>query len=391
MHLVPSPDLADQVALAFRQRHGHAPEVIGRAPGRVNLIGEHTDYNAGLCLPMALPHSTWAALRRRTDRQARLTSSQRPDDLVTIDLDQVTPGSVPGWAAYAVGMAWALGRAGWRVPGFDLHVDSTVPVGSGLSSSAALECAVGVGLAGLTGTALAPDVRRELVAAGVRAEREMAGAPTGGMDQSVAMLGSPEAALLLDFASGESTEVRLPMARVGLELLVIDTRVTHALTDGGYAARRTDCEAASAELGVGSLREASLDDVNRLGDARLRRRARHVVTEIARVEEAVAAIRSGDWRALGTLFEASHRSMRDDFEISCPELDTVVTAATAAGAIGARMTGGGFGGSAIALVSDDQVDVVLAAVDEAFADSGFAAPQALVARPSAGAEVVACA
>jgi galactokinase len=302
-------------------------------------------------------------------------------------LAAVGPGAVAGWAAYAVGVVWALREQGHEVPALDLFVDSTVPVGAGLSSSAALECAVGVAVAGALGLPLTADLRRDLVSAGMRAETEVVGAPTGGMDQTVAMLAERGSALLVDFdlPAGDGRARSVPLALAGHSLLVTDTRVSHALVDGGYAQRRTDCEQAAQELGVASLRHADLDAVSGLRDDRIRRRATHVVTEIERVRRCADALEAGDLDQLGALFAASHVSMRDDFEISCPELDVAVAVAVEAGAAAARMTGGGFGGSSVAVVPDERLDAVTRAIDAAFALEGFAAPGHLRADPSDGA------
>jgi galactokinase len=371
-------DLAAAVREAFAATYGGPPTVVGRAPGRVNLMGEHTDYNAGLVLPVALPHATYAAASAREDDTVRVTSGQ--EGTWEGSLGEIGPGQVEGWAGYAVGVLWSLREAGHAVPGVDLYVDSRVPLGAGLSSSAALECSVGVALAAL----LDADVPAlDLIDAAIRAEREVVGAPTGGMDQTVAMLGETGAALLIDFRSGEHTAVPLDLR--GHALVVTDTRVSHALTDGGYGARRADCERAAELLGVPTLREATLDQVATIEDERVRRRAAHVVTEIARVPAAVAAFQDGDWTALGAVFEASHLSMRDDFEISCPELDAAVAVAVQAGAVAARMTGGGFGGSSVAVVPEDRVEAVMRAIDAAFVLEGFTAPVHLAAVPSAGA------
>ena len=375
-------DLAASTAAAFRAAYGAGPAAVGRAPGRVNLIGEHTDYNAGTCLPVALPHATYAAVSPRDDNLVRVRSAQADDEWQG---ERIGPGEVTGWASYVAGVAWALREAGVEVPGLDVCVDSTVPLGAGLSSSAALECSVAVAVAHLVGLADGEPQRRRLVEACMRAETEVAGAPTGGMDQTVALLAEPGAALLIDFLDHSTRPVPLPLADAGLAILVVDTRVSHALVDGGYASRRTDCETACRELGVPSLREATIDRVEALTDARIRRRARHVVTEIERVAQAVEALEGADWTTVGELFVASHVSMRDDFEISCPELDSAVEAALAAGAVGARMTGGGFGGSAVALVAAGGIDAVTAAVDGAFDERGFHRPAFLLAEPSAAA------
>lgn len=380
-------ELAARTASLFEDAFGASPTLVSRAPGRVNLIGEHTDYNAGLVLPVALAHATYAAVAPRADGVVRLVSTEAPAWSGAVG--GLGPGRVEGWAAYAAGVLWALAAQGHDVPGVDMLVHSTVPLGAGLSSSAALECSVAVAVCGVLGVDLSRETRESLIAACIRAETEVAGAPTGGMDQTISMLASPDAALLIDFASGTSTPVALPLASAGLRLLVTDTRVEHALVDGGYAARRADCETAVEALGLTSLREATPDDLERLTDERVRRRARHVVTEIARVTATVEAVAAGDWASVGPLFAASHASMRDDFEISCPELDLAVSTAVEAGAVGARMTGGGFGGSSIALVPEERVAAVVTAVDVAFAQAGFRAPQHLVAEPSGAAEVVA--
>jgi galactokinase len=379
------PDaLAASTASAFRDAFGRVPAVVGRAPGRVNLIGEHTDYNAGTCLPVALPHATYAALAPRADARVRVRSAQADDEWVG---EGIGPGEVTGWASYVAGVAWALREAGVDVPGLDVCVDSTVPLGAGLSSSAALECSVAVAITSITGLVDDEARRLEIVTACMRAETEVAGAPTGGMDQTVAMFAERGSALLIDFLDHSTRPVPLPLAEAGLAIVVVDTRVSHALVDGGYASRRADCETACSELGVRSLREASIDAVQRLQDARVRRRARHVVTEIGRVAAAVEALERSDWETVGELFAASHASMRDDFEISCRELDQAVESAVAAGAVGARMTGGGFGGSAVALVPADRVGAITAAVDAAFDERGFRRPAFLLAEPSAAAGV----
>jgi galactokinase len=380
-------DLARGVCAGFAEAYGTQPHVVGRAPGRVNLIGEHTDYNAGLCLPEALPHATYAAVARREDGRVRIASRQAPDPWEG-HVEAIAPGEVSGWATYAAGVLWALREEGHDVPGVDVFIDSTVPLGAGLSSSAALECSVAVAVVSLLGLDGGEQVRRDLVSACMRAESEVAGAPTGGMDQTVSLLAQPGSALLIDFDDHTTRPVRLSLEEAGLELLVTDTRVSHALVDGGYAARRADCEDAARRLGVPSLRHAQPAEVDTLDDERVRRRARHVVTEIERVRDAVAAVEAGDWQELGRLFLASHVSMRDDFEISCPELDTVVQSAVEAGAVGARMTGGGFGGSAISLVPVERVEAVMRAVDAAFVAAGFRAPAHLLARASGAAHAV---
>jgi galactokinase len=367
---------------------GASAAVVGRAPGRVNLIGEHTDYNDGLVLPIALRHATYAAVAPRDDGRLRVASRQE-NDTWQGSVDEVTPGSVSGWAAYVAGVAWALRQSGVDVPGFDVAVHSSVPVGAGLSSSAALECSVAVALASLLDLPLDVAGRQQLAVACRRAESDVVGAPTGGMDQTVSLLAEEGSALLIDFDDDETAPVPFDLSTAGLALLVTDTRVSHALADGGgYGDRRAECDEAARQLGVETLRHAGLGDVEELGDNLMRRRARHVVTEITRVERAVSAIEAGDWARLGRLFSESHLSMRDDFEISSPELDTAVSTAVEAGAMGARMTGGGFGGSAIALVPEERLDAVVRAIDTAFVAAGFGAPTHLLGTPEAAADVV---
>ncbi len=381
-------DLARGALAGLGDTFGSPAAVVARAPGRVNLIGEHTDYNAGLCLPLALPHATYAAVARRDDDRIRIASRQAADTWEG-RVDALGPDTVSGWTTYVAGVLWALREAGYDVPGVDVFVDSTVPLGAGLSSSAALECSVAIALADLLGLDPTPELRRDLVSACMRAETEVAGAPTGGMDQTVSMLAEAGTALLIDFEDHSTLPVPLATDGAGLALLVTDTRVSHALVDGGYASRRRDCEVAAGQLGLSSLRRADLAAVEALDDERVRRRARHVVTEIERVRCTTAAIASGDWQEVGRQLLASHVSMRDDFEISCPELDTVVQTAVEAGAVGARMTGGGFGGSAISLVPLERLDAVVRAVDTAFVAAGFRAPAHLLAEPSAAADLVA--
>lgn len=372
--------IAADLAHRFEQLTGRPPLGVFAAPGRVNLIGEHLDYNGGRCLPLALPHATYAAVAPRDDGVLALRSLQKREPWRG-QVVELGPGSVQGWAAYVAGVVWALRAQGWAVPGMDVVLDSRVPVGAGLSSSAALECSVALAAAVLAGHEDTAAVRRVLVAASIRAEAEMAGAPTGGMDQSVALFAEAGHALLLDFGEDSHRAVPWEPAAVGLELLVIDTRVAHRLADGGYAARRADCQTAARALGVRTLREvadppAALD---RLADERVRRRARHVFTELARVEDALTALGSGDLAAVAALLDASHGSLRDDYEVSCTELDVAVDTARAHGAAGARMTGGGFGGSAIALVPTDRLAHVCAAVEDAFGARGWAPPQFLAA------------
>jgi galactokinase len=350
------------------------------APGRVNLIGEHVDYAGGLCLPFAIAQRTVVTASVLDGGRVRLASDAE-DGTWDGALDQVGPGSPPGWAGYAAGVLWALREAGHAVGGLDVRVTGTVPLGSGLSSSAALEAAVGLAACELHGL----DVpRTELAAACVRAENEVVGARTGGMDQACVLLARAGHALLLDTRDGSTRHVPFAPADHGLAVLVIDTRVRHELADGQYGRRRAAVEEAAARLGRDGLRDAALDDLRPL-DGELHRRARHVVTEIARVREAVALLDAGRPADLGPLLDASHASLAGDYEVSCAELDVACATARSAGALGARMVGGGFGGSAIALVPSDRAADVTDAVRAAFADRDWREPDVREAVPSPGA------
>jgi len=341
---------AELAVAALRDTWGAEPDGVWTAPGRVNLIGEHVDYSGGRCLPTALTRVTAAAVRRRDDDRVRLSSTDPDAEPFEGTLADLGPGEVSGWAGYAAGTLWALQQAGVEVPGLDMAVSSDVPLGAGLSSSASLEAAVALSAAELAGRADDPALRHLLVRAAIRAENEVVGAGTGGMDQTVALLAEEGAALLIHTRDFRTEPVQLGLAEAGLELMVIDTRVTHTLADGQYAKRRADCDEAARQLGLEWLSDATIDDVERLTDPRLQARTRHVVTENRRVDEVVELVRAGRVAEIGPLLDASHASLRDDYEVSAVELDVVVAAATGGGALGARMVGGGFGGSAIALV-----------------------------------------
>lgn len=364
------------LAVAFRAAFGREPAGVWAAPGRVNLIGEHVDYAAGLCLPFALPQRTVVAAAARDDGTLRLRSWHPESPPWDGRLDEVVPGHPPGWAGYPAGVVWALLSAGHPVPGLDLLVGDSVPPGAGLASSAALECAVALALDALAGLGLADsDSGRDVLAAVCRrAENEIVGAPTGGMDQIASLRAVAEHALLLDCRDGTVRQVPLELSAAGLTLLVIDTRAPHRLVTGQYAARRRSAEQAAAALGLTSLREARVRDLDRLADPVLHRRARHVISEISRVREVVALLDAGRVRDIGSALDASHTSLRDDFEVSSPELDCAVDAARTAGALGARMTGGGFGGSALALVEQASTAVVADAVRVAAARHGHPQP-----------------
>ncbi|MRX44189.1 galactokinase [Agromyces kandeliae] len=382
--------MTDAVASAqhlFAEQYGRRPAGVWSAPGRANLIGEHTDYNDGFVFPFAIDRRTTVALGDRDDRVVRVSSTFSPDT-IEVHLDELTPDAVSGWAAYPLGVVWALGESGAdlaHVRGVDLHIDSDVPVGAGLSSSAAIECAVALALDEHWGLGFD---RPTLAKVGRLAENRVVGAPTGIMDQSASLLGEADSGVFLDCRSLDADVIPLGFAEAGLSLLVIDTRVSHAHATGGYAARRASCEAGAAALGAASLREVAVDDLDRaqdLLDDETFRRVRHVVTENQRVLDTVRTLRELGPGAIGPLLDASHVSMRDDFEISVPELDLAVETAQANGAIGARMTGGGFGGAAIALVIDDLVPVVARKVVEAFAEHGFREPGVFTVHAAQGA------
>ena len=373
--------VAGRAAGQFLAWHGAEPAGVWHAPGRANLIGEHTDYNEGWVLPFALDRGVVVAAARRGDDVLDIRSHQA-DGPVTVPLATLRAGSVTGWAAYPAGVAWALREAGHAVGGASLVIDADLPQGAGLSSSAAIECATAVALVALYQVSVS---RPELARLTRRAENEMVGVPSGIMDQSASLLCEAGHALLLDCRTGDSAPVRLDPAASGLALLLVDTGARHALTDGRYALRRAECEGAARALGVPSLRD--VDDPARaaeIGDPVLARRARHVITDNCRVHAAVDLLNAGDLAGLGPLLHASHASLRDDFEVSWPEADVAAEAAEAAGGLGARMMGGGFGGSVIALVPADTAGPREAIAAE-YARRGWPPPRVLPAPPSAGA------
>jgi galactokinase len=380
-------DIRDDAKRGFAESFGAEPVGTWSAPGRVNLIGEHTDYNDGFVLPLAIDRRTVLALGTREDRVIRVGSAFA-DEVAEIRLDELSPEALSGWAAYPLGVAWAFGRFGVdlaAVPGVDLFLESDVPVGAGLSSSAALECAVSLALNEVWQAGLD---RRTLARLGQLAENEAVGAPTGIMDQSAVLLGRRDSAVFLDCRSLESKVVPLGFAAAGLELVIMDTGVSHSHATGGYAERRASCEAGAAALGARSLRDVTVDDLPRarqLLDDVTFRRVRHVVTENQRVLDTVRVLETEGPAAIGELLDASHVSMRDDFEISVPELDLAVETAQQNGAIGARMTGGGFGGAAIALIPSDARSRLQVAIDGAFAEHGFSIPETFAVSAADGA------
>ncbi|WP_030242772.1 MULTISPECIES: galactokinase [unclassified Streptomyces] len=386
-----SEAVAETVAARFSELYGAEPHGVWAAPGRVNLIGEHTDYNDGFVMPFALPHTAVAAVSRREDGVLRLHSADVDGGVSELRLDDLSPESDKNWTAYPAGVVWALREAGHAVTGADIHLSSTVPSGAGLSSSAALEVVVALALndlfsLGLRGWQLARLCQR--------AENVYVGAPVGIMDQTASACCEQGHALFLDTRDLSQKQIPFDLAAEGMRLLVVDTQVKHSHSEGEYGKRRAGCEKGAALLGVTALRDIAYDDLDaalaRLGDdEEVRRLVRHVVTEDERVERVVSLLESGDdTRAIGPILVEGHASLRDDFRISCPELDLVVDTALTSGALGARMTGGGFGGSAIVLAEETDVDAITKAVTEAFAAAGFKTPRVFEAVPSAGARRV---
>src|SRR5450756_415867 len=372
-------------------------EEVWFAPGRANLMGEHTDYNGGFVLPFALAQGVTATATARADGLLVLRSKQAPDERVTVSIDALSPGSVTGWAAYPAGVAWALRASGYEVRGASIDIDSDLPVGAGVSSSAALECSVALALCSLSGIAVP---RPALAAIAKRAENQFVGAPTGIIDQSAALLCRAGHAMLLDCATLAMTQVPFQPAAAGIVALIVDTRVTHALVSGGYAMRRIECEEAARLLRARAL--GSVTDLGRLyeiDDPLLRRRARHVITDDARAREIAYALRDDAlsdgpaaahksdrqtemYRNIGQLLTAGHESLRDNFEVSWPEADVTVDVAIGAGAYGAKMIGGGFGGSVLALVPMEREATARSILAKTFDERGWAAPEFLGAVPS---------
>jgi galactokinase len=382
---------AQALARRFEQCAGTPPEGVWAAPGRANLLGEHTDYNAGFALPFGIEQCACVAVRRRSDARLRLWSEQA--GALELSLTDLTGEQMAGWAAYVAGSAWAASEAGARATGFDLLLDSDVPMGAGLSSSAAVECATLSALAELWSFARSP---LELARLGQRAENQVAGVPCGLMDQLASMSAEPGRVLWVDFQSSSVTPLELPLAAAELGLLVIDTRAPHQLADGAYAERRRACQEAARALGVETLRDADVTSLAVAPEAAApslrpewRRRARHVITENARVLAAVEILRmpgpAARLQRLGPLLSASHASLRDDFEVSVPHLDVAQVSAMSAGALGARLMGGGFGGSVLALVPNAAQAAVADAVRAAFRERGWSEPGLFPARPAAGA------
>ena len=376
-----------KLADAFAALTGQPPAGIWSAPGRVNLIGEHTDYNDGFVLPLALPARTAAAAARRDDGRLTVRSLQWPGELADVAVADLRPGHPGGWAGYVAGVVWALRASGHQLGGLDIVIDGAVPAGSGLSSSAALECATALAVSALGGI---HQPLADLARVARQAENDFVGVPCGVMDQMAAMLSRAGHVMFLDTRTGQTEHIPFDLARSGLELLVIDTRVHHDLADSGYAERFSNCAAAARLLGVRALRDVPAAGLpgalaRLAAEPVLARRVRHVVTENARVLDTIDLLRAGQPARIGPILRASHASLRDDFEVSAPELDTAVAAAVAGGALGARMTGGGFGGSAIALTPAAASGSAAAAVVAAADWAGHPVPTIGVVLASAGA------
>ncbi|MDK8614972.1 galactokinase [Corynebacterium pseudodiphtheriticum] len=390
--------IADVTAL-FREYFAE-PAGVWSAPGRVNLIGEHVDYAGGICLPFALSQRTYVAAALNHDGVYRVVSqfgaenTQAETMHAEIAMDQVCPGYPDNWAGYVVGTVWA---AGLEVPGLDIAIVSDVPVGAGLSSSAALECSVALAAANLSKTSID---RTALMNAAIRAENEVVGASTGGLDQRIALFAEPGHALAIDFATDSTHQVPFQIADRGLAVLITNTNAPHSLADGQYASRRAIVDGVTADLGVESLRYADNAEAASARwaeantpegadaaawQATVGKRVRHIVSEISRTAEAIEQLQAGDIAGFGESMQASHSSLRDDYEVSVAQLDVSVDVAMEHGALGARMTGGGFGGSSIALLPSENVEVAAEAIARAFAEAGFAEPEFAVALPGAGA------
>jgi galactokinase len=350
-----------------------------QAPGRVNLIGEHVDYNDGFVLPFALQFTTRAELAERDDDIVNVASESEGTDEFPTD---TKPGDVDGWAAYVAGVVWAFSDHGFDVGGLDISISSDVPTGAGLSSSAALTCAVGSALNDILDAGLSPT---EIATLARRSENEYVGVPTGPMDQLAAMLCTEDHALLLDCRSLETRSIPFDPIASGLRVLLIDTTARHSLVGSQYGDRRKDCDDALAELDEPTWRDVDLSMIDRLSSDRLRRRARHILTETKRVLDIAEILDTGRAADIGSVLTTSHASMRDDFEISCDELDVTVDAALDAGALGARMVGGGFGGCALVLCRDEDSDQVVTRVRAAYSEHGWEPPELYTPKPSQGA------
>lgn len=372
------------LASKFKALFGVEPEIVASAPGRVNLIGEHVDFLDGFVLPFAISDVTTVAIARNTSGVIRTASLQKDGVISTVDVAKLAPKSGEAWTRYPIGVLWSLEIN----CGLDILIDGQVPLGAGLSSSAALECAVATAINELFGLKLSLS---QLARAAQRAENVYVGMPCGIMDQSVSLMATQGNALLLDTRDLSTEQIPFDIAPLGLELLVIDTQVHHALVDGGYAERRASCEKAVLDLGITSLRDISVTKfVARKSelDEKTYLRAFHGVTEMKRVIDAVALLKAGDFVGFGEIVTAAHISLRDNYTVSCPELNLAADTANKFGALGARMIGGGFGGSAIALIKAKDSELIKSEIKDAFMASKFKSPRFFSALPSAGARVI---
>ena len=374
----------NSIAQKFQEVFGHPPDISAAAPGRVNLIGEHIDYSEGFVLPFAIQDCTFVAISKNDSGTLKIASLQRESEILEIPLADISPSRSGDWEKYVLGVVWALGVTS----GLEILIDGNVPLGAGLSSSAALEASVATALNSLF--SLGHDLPT-LARLCQRAENDYVGMPCGIMDQSVSLMANDGSALLLDCRDLSTTNISFDIASAHLELLIIDTQAHHELVDGGYAQRRASCDSVVAKLGIISMRHLSSEQLNNNREKITETeyiRARHAVTEIQRVLDAVKALEANDFVHLGALINESHASLRDDYTVSCPELDCAVNASISSGALGARMVGGGFGGSAIALIKASEIEATKQAIEKAFSDLGFVKPRFFTSLPSQGARVL---
>ena len=373
-----------QLQSKFTELFGSDPQVIATAPGRVNLIGEHVDFLDGYVLPFAISDVTTVAIAKNSSGQIRVASMQKDGLISTVDVANLAPKTGEPWTRYPIGVLWSLEISS----GLDILIDGKVPLGAGLSSSAALECAVAIAINKLFDLGFSLP---ELARAAQKGENIYVGMPCGIMDQSVSLMATAGNALLLDTRDLSTEQIPFDIAPLGLELLVIDTQVHHALVDGGYAERRASCEKAVSDLGITSLRDISVTDFvshkSKL-DEKTYIRAFHGVTEMQRVLDAVALLKAGDFVGFGEIITAAHISLRDNYTVSCPELDLAADTANKFGALGSRMIGGGFGGSAIALIKTKDSELIKSEIKGAFMAAKFKSPRFFSALPSAGASVL---
>ena len=368
----------------FAKGFGYPPEVVASAPGRVNLIGEHIDYSEGFVLPFAIDAVTKCAIAKRDDGKIRIISAQKKNEIIESNLEAIAAKQGSTWSRYIYGVIWAMEIE----TGLDIYIDGKVPLGAGLSSSAALECSLATALNHLFHL---EKTLPELARLTQRAENDYVGVPCGIMDQSISLMARAGYGLLLDCQDLSTRHIKIDFASKSLRLLIIDTQAHHALTDGGYAKRRESCEEVAKIFSIPSLRQLSMESLlahkAKLSELQFKR-ARHGVSEMLRVLDAVKALEAEDFEALGQLLNQSHNSLRDDYEVSCPELDLAVDTALSSGALGARMVGGGFGGSAIALIKESDAGTISSTIERAFAKNGFKAPRFFDSLPSDGAKVI---